>query len=282
MIWNRGILEFGILLAACLTAPALADRAKVPGTLVLHARSRTDAGPKEQEARWEAAETAVVVCDMWDNHWCTGAVRRVGILAPKMKTILEAARSRGVLVVHCPSETMGFYKDTIARKRALDAPKAEPPVPIERSCKLDPAVEGRLPIDDSDGGCDCDPPCPDVHVRKWSRQHPALDITTKDVVTDSGEELFNVLRQYGIKNVAVMGVHTNMCVLGRSFAIRQLTRLGFNVVLVRDLTDSMYNPRMSPYVSHARGTELVVEHVERYWCPSITSDDLTRATNEGP
>ena len=29
-----------------------------------------------------------------------------------------------------------------------------------------------------------------------------------------------------------VGVHTNMCVLGRSFGIRQMTKLGFNAVLV--------------------------------------------------
>jgi hypothetical protein len=55
-----------------------------------------------------------------------------------------------------------------------------------------------------------------------------------------------------------------------------MTRLGFEVVLVRDLTDAMYDPRKRPFVSHTRGTELVVEHIEAKWCPSILSDDLTR------
>ena len=73
-----------------------------------------------------------------------------------------------------------------------------------------------------------------------------------------------------------MGVHTNMCVLGRSFAIRQMTRWGVNCILVRDLTDTMYNPRMKPYVPHEKGTELVISHIERYWCPSILSRDLLR------
>jgi hypothetical protein len=81
-----------------------------------------------------------------------------------------------------------------------------------------------------------------------------------------------------------MGVHTNMCVLGRPFGIRQMVRLGKNVVLARDLTDAMYDPRQPPYVSHARGTELVVEHIERYWCPSMLGKDLTRviAGTAGP
>ena len=89
---------------------------------------------------------------------------------------------------------------------------------------------------------------------------PALDI---DVCTN-------------IKNVIVMGVHTNMCVLGRPFGIRQMVRLGFQVALARDLTDAMYDPRQAPYVSHTRGTELVVEHIETYWCASLTGADLTR------
>ena len=59
-----------------------------------------------------------------------------------------------------------------------------------------------------------------------------------------------------------MGVHTNICILNRSFGIRQFTRLGFQVVLVRDLTDAMYDPRQRPFVSHTRGTELVIEHIE--------------------
>jgi len=37
----------------------------------------------------------------------------------------------------------------------------------------------------------------------------------------------------------------------------------------------MYDPREPPYVSHTRGTELVVEHIEKYWCPSIEGIDLT-------
>ena len=73
-----------------------------------------------------------------------------------------------------------------------------------------------------------------------------------------------------------MGVHTNICILNRSFGIRQMTQLGFQVALVRDLTDAMYDPRTRPFVSHSRGTELVIEHIESRWCPSIISDDLTR------
>jgi hypothetical protein len=74
--------------------------------------------------------------------------------------------------------------------------------------------------------------------------------------------------------VLMTGVHTNYCIVSRSFGIRQMVMLKRPVVLVRDMTDSLYNPKDAPFVSHERGTELVIEHIEKYWCPSILSADL--------
>jgi hypothetical protein len=39
----------------------------------------------------------------------------------------------------------------------------------------------------------------------------------------------------------------------------------------------MYNPKSKPYVSHAAGTELVIEYIEKYWAPSVTSNELMAA-----
>jgi len=71
-----------------------------------------------------------------------------------------------------------------------------------------------------------------------------------------------------------MGVHQNMCVLGRSFSIRQMVGQGQNVALLRDLTDSMYNSRKRPLVDHFTGNDLVTWHIEKYWCPTLTSDQI--------
>ena len=72
----------------------------------------------------------------------------------------------------------------------------------------------------------------------------------------------------------LVGVHTNMCVIGRPFGLRNMARFGKNVVLVRDMTDTMYNSRRWPNVNHFRGTDLIVEHIEKAVCPTITSDQL--------
>ena len=226
----------------------------------------------EQPTAWEPKKTAVIVCDMWDKHWCENSTRRVGEMAPRMNEVVSLARSRGMFIIHCPSDTLDFYKDTPQRKLAQNAPVVEPKVPLQRWNRLDPSKEPPLPIDDSDGGCD-DVPQPKSQ-KAWSRQHAALEIKEGDAITDSAEAYY-LLRQRGIENVIVMGVHTNMCVLGRPFSIRQLVHQGLNVALMRDMTDTMYNPAKAPQVPHVRGTDLVVEHIERYWCPTLTSSDLT-------
>lgn len=247
--------------------------------LVLKTRQRTEAKPGsweilESRAEWKSAQTAIVVCDMWDEHWCKGATRRVAEMAPRMNEVIKAARKRGVHIIHAPSDTMKFYEGTVQRENAKKAPYAKPPKELTRWMHIDPAKEASLPIDDSDGGCDDEPKCKQGPPYPWKRQIATIEVAPEDTVSSDGQEIYNVLNQHGRINIIVMGVHANMCVLGRPFSIRQLVRVGKNVVLMRDMTDTMYNSRMKPFVNHFAGTDLVVEHIEKYWCPSITSDDI--------
>lgn len=207
-----------------------------------------------------ACETAILICDMWDNHWSRGAVERVEEMAPRMNGVIARAREQGVHIIHAPSDTMSGYAGTPARQRMTDMHPFEPPQPQEHD---DPP----LPIDDSDGGSDTG----EVSSYKaWSSQHPLIEIDqTKDIISDSGQEVYGYLQRQNIKHLIIMGVHTNMCVLNRSFAIKQMVRWGVDVTLARNLTDTMYNPARPPYVSHDEGTRLVVEYIEKFWCPTV-------------
>ena len=273
--------------AAPAAVPAITNRPKVPGVLRLQFRERKaeaggDARSTERSVDWNVAETAIIVCDMWNDHHCKIAAQRVGVMAPRMNGVLTAARDRGVMIIHAPSETMPVYADTQYRTRMIAARPAEPPVPIERRCDTDPAREPRpLPVDRQ---LDCDDAVLGPTGKAHPRQHAAIDMIGFDGVSDDGREIYNFCEQEGIKNIVLMGVHTNYCILARSFGVRQMVRLGRSVVICRDLTDALYDPRQPPFVSHARGTELVIEHVEQYWCPSITSADLVKVVpgSDGP
>lgn len=254
--------------------------------LALRSRVKTNDGAKaeykvmEKKIAWDPKQTALIICDMWDDHWCKSAALRVAELAGPMNEVVKAARAKGVFVIHAPSSVVNFYKDTPQRQRARSEAFAKPPVPlsaVERWgttwCWPDASKETELPIDDSDMGCDCAVKC---KIRDaWTRQIATLEVAGADAITDNGQEVYNLLAARRIENVLLMGVHLNMCVLGRPFGIRQMVKVGKHVALIRDMTDTMYNHEQRPNVSHFEGTQLVVEHVEKYWCPSLTSSDIT-------
>jgi len=220
----------------------------------------------EKKVETQPQQTALILCDLWDDHYCDAAVDRLEEMLPRIAEVVDAARRRGALIVHAPSNTMEVYTDNPARKRAIDAPSVEPPADRQRA---DPP----LPVDGAPETC-CDTPgC--KPERSYTRQHEAVVIDSeRDVICDDGRVCLNVFNQFGIKHVIILGVHTNMCIMLRSFGIKQLVRWGVDVALVRDLTDTLYNPATWPYVPHEEGTRLVVEFIEKFWCPTIDSHDL--------
>jgi hypothetical protein len=74
-----------------------------------------------------------------------------------------------------------------------------------------------------------------------------IDVVGFDGVSDNGQDIYNFFKQQGIINVALMGV----------------------------AHEHRYSQPLQ-FVSHTRGTELVIEHIDAGWCPSILSNDLTR------
>ena len=235
-----------------------------PGTLVIH----------QEIQLWNPKETAIIICDMWDQHWCKGATARVAEMAPLMNVVITIAREKGITIVHAPSDTIGGYQDHPARKRAQQFRVPGIEQRLGRS-NLPSEANAEWPIDQSDEGCDCTPTCSHTPPYPWKRQIETLTIRDEDLISDSGIEIGSYFEEKGINNVILMGVHTNMCVIGRSFGLRNMKRLGKNVVLMRDLTDTMYNSKRAPFVSHFTGNSLMQQYIESYVSPSMVSSDFT-------
>src|SRR5207248_503887 len=185
------------------------NRPKVPGTLRLHIRERREepAGSGklkvvERTVNWKASETAIIVCDMWDDHHCKIAAQRVGVMAPRMNQVLTAARDRGVMVIFAPSETMNIYAGSLYRKRMEQAKPVKPPVPIGKRCDRDPEGEPKTLPEDTE--LDCDDAELGPVVRRHARQHAGLDIIGFDGISDNGQEIYNFCAQHGIKNIVLM------------------------------------------------------------------------------
>lgn len=280
---------FACLLAFVFALPCLAGDLKM--TLRYQQESSPDSGRYHRLTRqetWKPTETAIIVCDVWDLHHCQNAVLRAQEFAPRLNRVIADAREQGVTIIHAPSGCMDHYAQHPARTRAQRVtPSPTLPDEITKWCYQIPAEEkGVYPLDQSDGGEDDDP---EQHAKwaaelksrglnpkvPWSKQSDLLAIDSKkDYISDKGDEVWNILSAKGIRNVILTGVHTNMCVLGRPFGLRQLAKNGKNVVLMRDMTDTMYNPGAWPFVSHFTGTDLIVSHIEKFVAPTVTSDQI--------
>src|SRR2546422_16098 len=135
-------MNVGVLPAALLTAvlglalaalPSNAADEATPLRLTLRSRVKGDGGRytvREKAAAWDPKKTALLICDMWDDHWCKSAAARVGELTGPLNEVVKNARSRGVFIIHAPSSVTAFYKDAPQRKRAQNAPFARTPVPL--------------------------------------------------------------------------------------------------------------------------------------------------------
>jgi nicotinamidase-related amidase len=229
---------------------------------------------KTETKQVPADKTAIIICDVWNTHSCESAAARVDEMAPYMNEVVKTAREKGVFIIHCPSDCMEYYKDTPQRKLAQNAPYAKPPrVEFIRNVE-NPDIEPMLPGTLMNMGCSCDKeiPCPPgEYPWPWHKQNDAIEIFPGDAVTEDGQEVYNMLAERGIDDVIIMGVHTNICVLRRSFGIRAMTYNGINIMLCRDLTDPFHrNPGR-----HFEGLPLIIGHIEKYWCPTITSESIT-------
>ena len=115
------ISPLALVARATVTVADMAHPASFTFTARSQALSATGGGkykPVETEITWEASKTAVVIVDMWDDHWCPNAAKRVAEMAKPMNQLLLLAREKGMLIIHAPSSTVDFYSDAPARKRA--------------------------------------------------------------------------------------------------------------------------------------------------------------------
>lgn len=183
----------------------------------------------------EPAETAIIVIDMWNSHWCMTTAERISAMTPRMNVVLDVARRIGMQVIWNPTDVVNAYSGYPQYERAIaEERKPTPDVRGEHTCQFTAEV----------GACQCGPGFP-CHVNYgWDAMHPGLNIDDRDLISSSTDEIYSLLVKRNISNVIYMGVATNMCVYGKPGAIRHLWKAGLNCILALDLNDAFtrYDP----------------------------------------
>ena len=208
--------------------------------------------------------TALIVLDMWDRHWCPEAELRVDRLAPDLNAAIGRARSRGVVVIHAPGEVVHQYADHPARQR-VDSITPFGPLPQDvfyRNLKEGEPLHLLFSLDYLQIHTPIDAGIP------WRLQHSAIDIDDSDYISANGTEIDCILRQHKITTVLLTGVHTNVCLTRRPYGIRGLKQLGYKPVVVRDLTAALYCDDWVPGLKYDEAEDQIFTHIETWLCPT--------------
>ena len=76
---TRAMVISLVMVVQLVAARAIESAAAENGNLLLHARGRTVAKEADGTSRlvatektieWDPKKTALIICDMWDDHWC--------------------------------------------------------------------------------------------------------------------------------------------------------------------------------------------------------------------
>jgi alpha-L-fucosidase len=275
-----------------------------PLSLSLQTRDPASGKPSSQTVSLSPDRLAIVVVDIWTQHYCPGATDWPARMIPAWNEFLGVATKLGIQIVFASAgDDLKRWEGKPQRTRILDLPRV--PMPHSSGFLHEHDFYGPWP-----SGCMCpihelqpgtDLPLIDCKLQKLNpNQDPRIFVRENDLFIAAGHyvppdlpsaiaswaqpaqhELWNLCQARGITHLLYIGDATNMCVINREFGMIQMRRLGLTSVLVRDLTNAMtyygYNPdtkQLDPSLTPAVGTQKSVEYVEKFIGPSIDSEQL--------
>ena len=243
-------------------------------------RREADMGAVKEKVTVSTAETAIIVVDMWDYHWCKTWVGRAGSMIPRLNRALSVARGLGIKIVHAPTDVVNSYSGYEQRERMA----ALPDFPVPESFRA-----FRLPLEDDLSLLRKDIP----DIPRWAgdmcgsqykcvpnygeyRLDAGMEIHADDWISANGQELYNLCRLEGIRNLIYMGGATNVCVLIKQEGMLNMSAAGFNCIIARDMTEAYSAGYCSDSLDDH--TAEAVRYIERYIGSSVDLVETFRAS----
>lgn len=154
---------------------------------------------------------AIFVIDVWDKHWDKETNEYIEDLAERINNYLDMNRNE--LIVHLPSDCERSYPThrRIGHKTNTKPPKIKEYMPKEIA----------------------------QTTIEWSRQHPNIEIKPNEYVAFKGEEVYAILEQHEIKEVELVGIHMDACLMDRPWGAQALRVMGYTPIIISDLTEPL-------------------------------------------
>ena len=269
------------IIATVLAALSVAFAAGQPrtsaATMELRAQSRDQEGRLVQQTlAFDPAKTAVVVIDMWDQHWCPTYTERVG--EPRAADEPDARRRPASWACRSCSRrpTWSASTGTHPQRKAMQAVPAaagageiglhRPAAAAHRLLRVRAraALQGRQ--------------------ASGPGSTPALQIAEGDLIGDcnNGRELLNLCAARQIDTLLYMGVASNMCVQYRSMGMRNMKDHGLRVLVVADLVEAITRTGSTPTgkknlnFTPAGGTARIQDTSSSTWPPRSRAGSCLR------
>lgn len=209
------------------------------------------------------SKTVLVICDMWDNHWCADLRQRTESLVHRIDDFAAIVRRAGGRVLHCPSGLVNTYYAEWSQRTAM---KRYPDAGIAVSQEMRSI---QFPLNTTwTAGCPDIPPC-HIHT-SFEKQHDGIQVLPEDLISENGQEIYNFFSHQNISRVLMAGAALNMCVLARPFGVEAMAELGLDVRVVSDLVEVFYSPLEPPYITIEQAKWFALGYVEAKWCPITT------------
>ena len=223
------------------------------------------------ELDWEIplSRAALVLVDVWDRHYLKDTEARAEeIIQQKIRPLLKASRQAGLEIIHAPSPDLSIAnkhpawvglisEEEIRGKREDDWP------PPEFRQKSGPYKKYASPLEPREQER--------KELIKGLRMHPDVQPEGDEVVVATGEELHRYCKQRRILFLFYLGFNTNACILHRDYGTLEMSKRGYEIIMVRDCTTGMESFETHDELWQTRGAILILEMFGKY---SISSKEL--------
>lgn len=211
------------------------------------------------------SQCALVLVDVWQRHYIKDPEERAEkIIDENLVPLIKTCRQLGLEVIHAPApeaarEHPNWIKLPLEKK--VNSYTDEWP-PKEFKHLSGEYAQYRRPVEPREAERQALPPL---------RIHPKVIPTENEVVIAYGQELHQYCRQKGILFLLFAGFNTNACILSRDYGTIEMSKRGYQVILVRDCTTGMESAESRATLAQTNGAILQLEMFGQY---TITSEEV--------
>lgn len=216
--------------------------------------------------RLPLSQCAVVLVDVWQRHYIREPEERAEkIMDEKLVPLMEVCRAKGLEIIHAPApEAARLHPNWInLPKEKKNKGTSEEWPPKEFRSLSGPYQQYRRPHEPREAERQALPPL---------RIHPKAEPTATEIVIADGDELHQYCKKKGILFLLFAGFNTNACILSRDYATIEMSKRGYQVVLIRDCTTGMESAESQATLGQTNGAILQLEMFGQY---TITSEEVT-------